>query len=136
MPNHAGHGFWSAWPRGEVVCCCMFSSIGAHGPTTDLASQRDEQVGVYGMLFTRVPKYEELKVSEQELYHFSKDLYNESARKDGKSLYFAKSGTSGETWVPLIEKAYAKLHSNYSHLVAALAPLAASQLHHCLPLHH
>ncbi|KAF8808297.1 cysteine proteinase [Phlegmacium glaucopus] len=94
---------------------------------------RDEKVGVYGfiffrgnawvtviiddMLYTRVPKYDEPKSSQQELYHYDKDIYHKSAREGRKSLYLAKSGTAGETWVPLIEKAYAKLHGNYSHLL-------------------
>lgn len=72
----------------------------------------------FSILFTRVPKYEELKATEQELYHYDKEIYNKSARKGGKSLYFAKSGTAGETWVPLTEKAYAKLHGNYSSLIS------------------
>ncbi|KAF9529606.1 hypothetical protein CPB83DRAFT_893410 [Crepidotus variabilis] len=68
------------------------------------------------LLYRVVPKWEELHFAEQQLYHGDKDAYNKSARQGGKSLYFAKSGTAGETWVPLIEKAYAKLHGNCSHL--------------------
>jgi hypothetical protein len=67
-------------------------------------------------LFCNTPKFEELKKAEKELYHDDKDMYNKLSRKSGKGLLYAKSGEAGETWVPLFEKAYAKLHGDYASL--------------------
>jgi Calpain family cysteine protease len=83
------------------------------------------------MLYTSVPKYEELTTSEKELYHDDKVQFNKSARKGGKSLYFAKSGATGETWVPLIEKAYAKLHGDYVALSGGKASEAIEDITGC-----
>ena len=72
--------------------------------------------------------FAELKPDEQRLYHYNPDLYNSTARKGSKSLYFAKSRTEGETWVPLIEKAYAKLHGDYAALSGGFANEAIEDL--------
>ena len=82
----------------------------------------------YSQLFWSLPKYEELSYQEQALYHHDRDIYNERSQHRGRGLYFARSGTEGETWVPLIEKAYAKLHGDYSSLNGGLASEAVEDL--------
>lgn len=64
----------------------------------------------------QLPQYEELASETQELYHKDKALFNNIARKTGKGLTFARSGLDGQTWVPLIEKAYAKLYGRYVNI--------------------
>jgi len=51
------------------------------------------------------------------LYHYEKDKYNSTARKGADTLYFARPPAKGETWVPLVEKAYAKVHGDYASVM-------------------
>ncbi|KAL4915206.1 hypothetical protein BDW62DRAFT_203810 [Aspergillus aurantiobrunneus] len=95
---------------------------------------RDEQVGVYGFVFYRDGDWQQCIVDDK-LYLRAAD-YDESVderpiwddinRNDteeeyrkvwqtgSRALYFAQCVDENETWLPLLEKAYAKAHGDYS----------------------
>lgn len=95
---------------------------------------RDEQVGVYGFVFFRddewiseiiddklfltKPDFEE-SFLERILWEDrerveSEEQYRKAYQSGSGALYFAQCVDADETWLPLLEKAYAKAHGDYA----------------------
>ncbi|KAF8519740.1 cysteine proteinase [Hysterangium stoloniferum] len=126
--------------QGKVLGDCWFLAALAMlasmpGLLEKICVERDEKAGVYGFVFCRDGEWEDVIIDEyvrlydmkfaliyelfppgQNLYHDDKYLYQKIARRGSKTLYFARSAQENETWVPLIEKAYAKFHGDYESL--------------------
>ncbi|KAI9742210.1 MAG: hypothetical protein M1818_004110 [Claussenomyces sp. TS43310] len=95
---------------------------------------RDEETGVYGFVFYRdfewrseivddklyltKPDYDESHI-ERVLWEdreriSSEDDYRKAYQSNSGALYFAQCEDPNETWLPLLEKAYAKAHGDYA----------------------
>jgi hypothetical protein len=71
-------------------------------------------------LYLRVPDYDEA-LSERELWDElgrpdTEDKYRKTWQTGSRALYFAQCSDENETWLPLLEKAYAKAHGDYSSI--------------------
>ncbi|KZP03453.1 cysteine proteinase, partial [Athelia psychrophila] len=105
--------------QGRLGDCWLISALAAvstrEGLIEKICVARDEK------LFTIAPRWESLDQKQQALYHNDRDKYEKIGRKGSNVLYFASGRSENETWVPLLEKAYAKLHGDYDSLEGGFA---------------
>ncbi|RVD84784.1 uncharacterized protein DFL_006508 [Arthrobotrys flagrans] len=108
---------------------------------------RDEEVGVYGFVFFRDGEWissivdDQLYLSQEDYHEADSELkyalwgkaakesvYNETYLKGSDALYFASCEDKNETWLPLLEKAYAKAHGDYSSIEGGFTGEAVEDL--------
>lgn len=125
--------------EGDCWFLSALSTLANLEPTQHLINRvcvaRDEEVGVYGFvlfrdgewtsviiddkLYLREPDYEFADTKtryaweENRVRVNSEEEYRREFQSNSRSLYYAQSADPSETWVPLIEKAFAKAHGDY-----------------------
>lgn len=99
--------------QGSVGDCWFVASLAVisniPGLLEQLCVKRNEEVGVYGFIFFKDGDWVSTVVDDQVLYKIDKL----SGRRE---LYFSKCHEERESWLPLMEKAYAKIHGDYESL--------------------
>ncbi|KAI9759196.1 MAG: hypothetical protein M1835_000439 [Candelina submexicana] len=104
---------------------------------TKICVERDEAVGVYGFVFHRDGEWISTIIDDK-LYLTKRDYdesnlerrqwddianrqdpeeeYRKAYQTGSRALYFAQCSTANETWLPLLEKAYAKAHGDFGSI--------------------
>jgi hypothetical protein len=125
-----------------MAALCTLSNM--PGLIEKICVARDEAVGVYGFVFYRdgewfseiiddklfltKPDYDEAEVIFSDRPNVERmlwedidrpnpdEMYRKTWQSNSSALYFAQCENPNETWLPLLEKAYAKAHGDYASL--------------------
>jgi hypothetical protein len=105
--------------------------------------EKDEECGVYGFVFFRDGEWIWTAVDDN-LYLRESDfdvlgdrydptgvketVYRRAHQTGSKALHFASCANDNETWLPLLEKAYAKVHGDYDAITGGISGEAVEDL--------
>ncbi|KAF9996933.1 hypothetical protein BGZ80_009119 [Entomortierella chlamydospora] len=99
--------------QGNVGDCWFMAALAVvsniPGLLEQLCVKWDEEVGVYGFIFFKDGDWVSTVVDDQLFYTI--DPYSFKNK-----LFFSSCSSERETWLPLMEKAYAKIHGDYQSI--------------------
>jgi Calpain family cysteine protease len=125
----------------SALCCMEPSELG--NLVERVCVKRDEAAGVYGFVFFRdgewrsevvddklyltAPDYKDMSYHSDMMYLLKyikekdrAEQYRKILQSNSDALFYAKSAHKNETWVPLIEKAFAKAHGDFISIESGL----------------
>jgi hypothetical protein len=119
--------------QGAIGDCWFMAAVANIAHRKDLMDRvcvaHDKDCGVYGFVFYRDGEWlstvvdDNLYLGEPD-FGSDRDIYDPTGKRErehkerwqtgSRALYFARCTDPNETWLPLLEKAYAKAHGDYS----------------------
>ncbi|KAG0315121.1 hypothetical protein BGZ99_007670 [Dissophora globulifera] len=96
--------------QGSAGDCWLLAALAVisniPGLLEQLCVKRNEEIGVYGFIFFKDGDWVSTVVDDQVFYKIDPKSFR-------RQLYFSSCNDERESWLPLMEKAYAKIHGDY-----------------------
>ncbi|CAH0057488.1 unnamed protein product [Clonostachys solani] len=133
--------------QGAIGDCWWLVGVGNIAHRKDLMNKicvaRDEECGVYGFVFFKDGEWVPTIIDDNlylhtEDYGASDEIYDSSGKKTrlwkkryqsgSEALFCAQCESENETWLPLLEKAYAKIHGDFEAIEGGWSGSAVEDL--------